>query len=466
MVTIEVGSPTWWLDTLHKRLVARQAAIKTYIAYYEGDHKLTFTTDKFRQAFGGLFGAFSDNWCGVVVDAIGERLRVGGFRLGNTAEADTKLWNIWQANQLDADSELAHTDALVCGDSSALVWPEDGTARITIESPQQVIVAQSKGDRRTRAAALKVWVEEDGFAYATLYLPDGLYKYRSKSKIPEGYGVVDAGASRWEPRDVAGEEWPLRNPFEVVPVVPLVNNPTLLDACGRSELVAVVPVQDAINKLCADMIVASEYGSFRQRWATGVDIPTDPATNQPVDDFKTAASRVWRSPNADAAFGDFSQTDLQVFVKAIDMFVQHIASQTRTPPHYFNAFEGQFPSGESIKSAETGLVAKARRKMRSFGESWEEVMRLALIASGDRRTRKVENMETIWGDPESRSESEHIDAIVKQQALGVPDEILWEKAGYSPQEIERMRAMKADQPEEPSEPDPERTDAIGFVSAG
>jgi hypothetical protein len=56
-----------------------------------------------------------------------------------------------------------------------------------------------------------------------------------------------------------------------------------------------------------------------------------------------------------------------VFVKAVEMLVQHIASQTRTPPHYF-ALTGQFPSGDAIKSAETGLVAKVRRKMVHFGE--------------------------------------------------------------------------------------------------
>jgi hypothetical protein len=231
--------------------------------------------------------------------------------------------------------------------------------------------------------------------------------------------------------------------FGSVPVVPLVNNPLLLDSAGRSELIPVIPVQDAVNKLCADMIVASEFGSFRQRWATGVDIPVNPETNQPIDDFKTAIGKVWRTPNTDARFGDFEQTDLGQFVSAIEMFVQHVASQTRTPPHYFNSFGGQFPSGEAIKSAETGLVAKARRKMRHFGESLEEVMRLALVASGDRRTRKVENMEVIWKDPESRVESEVADSLVKLKSLNVPDRILWERYGMSPQEIERAEALIA-----------------------
>jgi hypothetical protein len=449
-----VNSAEWWLDTLHKRLAARLPALNNYARYYEGDHPLLFATEKFRQAFGRQFGSFADNWCQIVADSVVERLQVDGFRLGTNAKADTKLWEIWQANQLDADSELGISDAVTLGDSSVLVWPGDPVPRITVESPFQMIVAQGKGDRRMRAAALKVWVEDDGYAHATLYLPDFLYKYRSKSKVVEGAGANDgAGSARWDKRLVDGESWPLKNPLGVVPVVPLVNKPSLLDSCGRSELEPVIPIQDAVNKLCADMIVASEFGSFRQRWATGVDIPVDPETNQPIDDFKTAIGKVWRTPNTEARFGDFEQTDLGQFVSAIEMFVQHIASQTRTPPHYFNSFGGQFPSGEALRSAETGLVAKARRKMRHFGEAFEEVMKLALQASGDRRTRKLDSMEVIWRDPESQSEAEHVDAIVKQKALNVPDEVLWEKIGYSPQEIERMREMRDVQPPAPAQPD-------------
>ncbi len=66
---------------------------------------------------------------------------------------------------------------------------------------------------------------------------------------------------------------------------------------------------------------------------------------------------------------------IKSFVTGVEMLVQHIASQTKTPPHYFY-LSGQFPSGESIKSAETGLVAKVLRKQRYFGEGWEEVVRL------------------------------------------------------------------------------------------
>lgn len=449
-----VGSPEWWVDHLDKRLSNRQRKLTTYAAYYDGEHPLLFASEKFRRAFGPTLGAFADNWCALVSDAVDERLRVDGFRIGSQQEADRKIWDIWQRNQLDKDSALVHTDALTLGDSYGLVSPDpesDKRALITVESAQQMIVARVKGDRRKRAAALKVWVEEDGYARATLYMPDFIYKLKGKTKVEDGASIVySAGVGRWEPREERGETFPIANPLNVVPVVPFVNNPTMLDDCGRSEIGAVIPVQDAVNKLVSDMIVASEFGAFRQKWGTGIEIPVDPDTNQPIDTYRAAVERMWTTPNDQASFGTFDATDLSSFVQGIEMLVQHIASQTRTPPHYFY-LRGEFPSGESIKSAETGLVAKARRKMRWFGESWEELMALALEIEGSKAIRKVSHtMETIWSDPESRSESEHVDAIIKKKALNVPDEVLWEEAGYSPQQIERMKKINAERQPEPS----------------
>ena len=43
---------------------------------------------------------------------------------------------------------------------------------------------------------------------------------------------------------------------------------------------------------------------------------------------------------------------------------------TQTAPHYF-FLRGEFPSRESIQSAETGLVVEVEDKQVVFGEAWE-----------------------------------------------------------------------------------------------
>lgn len=433
---LEVGSPRYWLDRLDRQLAERRPVLARYAAYYDGDHPLEFATEKFRQAFGHQFRDFADNWCEMVVDAVEDRLNIRGFRLGDDPAADAPAWSIWQRNQMDADAQLAHTESLIYGISYAGVWPDRDGPAITVESPLQVTVAKQAGSRRERAAALKVWREDDGHDLATLYLPNALYKFRTHTKGGDG----TAGLARWEPREIDGEAWPLPNPFGVVPVVPIENKPRLLVA-GVSEIAKVIPVQDAINKTIADMLVAAEFNGMRQRWATGMEIPRDPETNQPIEPFGTAIKRLWIAEDENTTFGEFGETNLRGFVETVAMFVQHIASQTRTPPHYLNPGADRL-SGESIKAAETGLVAKCRRKMVFFGEAWEEIIRLALVAAGDERRFDASQAETIWGDPESRTESEHVDAVMKQQALGVPNEVLWEKLGYSPQEIERIKTIR------------------------
>jgi hypothetical protein len=436
------------LRRLGKMLEDRRPELERHQAYYEGQHRLAFATSKFREAFGSLFSAFSDNLCELVVDAVEERLNVEGFRMGpKGTEADRDAWRIWQANQLDAWSQIAHTTALVKGVVYVLVGPGEkrDMPEITIEDPCHTIVLYEPGSQRRRIAGLKRWVDDSGRLMANLYLPEWVEKYESDSISKTG--SWDLARVRWRRRLVDGEPWPLRNALGVVPLVPLVNKPQLATE-GRSEITSIIPLNDAINKLVADMLIASEFGSFRQRWATGIEVPVDEETGAEIEPFKAAVDRLWVARgsgdiNNPPRFGEFEQTDLTQFTHAVELLVQHVASESRTPYHYFMQHGGQPPSGESLKSSETGLVAKAMRKQRLFGEGWEEVLSLAFRQVGQDDKAGIEDSETIWRDPESRTEAEHVDALVKMASLGVPHEILWERWGASPTEIARWKELIA-----------------------
>ena len=432
-----LGTPPQVLDLLEKRLEDRRGRTARYEAYYAGQHRLSFATSRFREAFGNLFSAFADNWCQLVVDASVERLHVTGFRFGDEQQGDDEAWRIWQANDLDGASMLAHTEAVKCGESYLLVSPNDedpDVPLITVEHPSQVIVAHAPGMRRVRLAALKKWQGDDKHVYATLYLPNTVYRFRSREPVRGDL----ASRIEWVTRDEAQN-----NPLGRVPVVPLYNEPSLLGG-GMSDLAGVIPLQDACNKLISDMLVASEFAAFRQRWATGIETPRDPETGEalPGKDFLSSVARVWNVEDPEAKFGDFEVTDLGNYVKAIEMIVQHVAAQTRTPPHYLLGQSGAFPSGESLKSTETGLVAKVQRKQVSFSDGYEEAIRLAFLLKGDERRGRAFDAETLWKDPESRTEGEHVDAVLKMASIGVPQEALWERLGASPQEIGRWKDMQ------------------------
>jgi hypothetical protein len=289
---------------------------------------------------------------------------------------------------------------------------------------------------RKRLAGLRDWVDEWGVEHCVLYLPTDVLWW-SRQGLNKAW-VEDVGSGT--------------NPLGVVPLVPLPNMPTLSNRQGRSDIERVIPVQDAVNKLCADMIVASEYAAFPQRWMTGVEIPRypegDPNAGQPLPSFTSrflaGAGYTWADESENARMGNFAVSDLGIYVRAIEMFIQHIAAQTRTPPHYLLGAMGSFPSGESLKATETGLVAKVKRKQLSFGEGWEEVIRLAFAVAGDDARAGSTSCETIWMNPESRSTAEITDAAVKMDSIGVPRPALWEYIGATPAQIERWVAMGAE----------------------
>lgn len=421
-------SPAWWLRRLEGKLTDRAKYVDRMNRYYSGDHPLPIVRDKLRRDFERMLRMSKSNFCEIVVDAVEERLNVEGFRVGgDDVAADRRAWEIWQANQLDAESQVAHADALVAGVTNVTVWRSrnDDTPRIAVEDPLETIVEYAPGDRRRRAAGLKLWKDEwTGRNRADVWLPDAIYSFE---RLKDG---------QWRQ---FGEDNRNAHPLGVVPMVPLVNKPRAR-WWGRSELEVAIPSQDRINKLLFDMMLASELASFRQRWVTGMDIPVDPDTNEPVQPFKAAIDELWIDENPETKFGEFDVTPLEPYQKGIEQSVLHIAVQTRTPRHYLIE-QGQSPSGDAIKSAETGLVAKARRKMRHFGEAWEEVMRLARRFDGQ---SSPADSEVVWADPEYRSEGEIVDAAVKKvTSLGVPAQQVWEDIGYSPQQIRRFSVMRA-----------------------
>lgn len=434
-VTLEqssLRSPEEWRDALLRALGARMPTIAKCESYYNGDHKLAFTTSQFRETFGYLFSAFADNWCDLVVDAAAERLRVEGFRFGDST-ADSAAWEIWQRNGLDAESDMAHTDAIKLGCVYALVGPGDGgKATIQIEPADKAIVAVDPAAGKQRLAGLRNWTDEWGIEHAEVYTPDSVTWWSRKSEHTPWAEEIGAGT----------------NPLGVVPLIPLPNMPTLSNRLGRSDIIRVISLQNAVNKLCGDMIVASEFAAYPQRWATGIELPLNPATGEKMaPDYLGGANRVWGVEKENAKFGNFQVSDLTTYVRAIEMFIQHVAAQTRTPPHYLLGAMGSFPSGESLKATETGLVAKVRRKMLSFGEGWEEAMRLAFAVEGDAAKSELIEAEVIWANPESRIVGETVDAAVKLASIGVPRPALWEFTGASPQQIERW--MKEGDPEPP-----------------
>ncbi|CAL9301200.1 phage portal protein [Streptomyces sp. SudanB91_2054] len=443
---------------MESELMRRRTDIDRNDSYYRGKHPLKFASEEFARFHGSRYRGFADNWVGVVADSPVERLTVTGFQASGEERADKDLWEVWQVNGLDVDSQLGFLGAVNSARSFALVWgdPDDPDMPVvTFEDASQCIVIYEPGSRRRRRAALKRW-QDGSHDYATLYLPDELWKFRrpllgQREKSPQESDIDDE-LRRWSPRDEEelGEPNPQPNPMGVVPMVELPNKPMLV-ADPISDVSGVIAMQDAINLLWAQMFTASDYASFPQRVVMGAERPMIPKLNaageivgkQPVDLEKFAVERVLWITGKDAKIAEWQAANLAAYSQIIEVAVGHLAAQTRTPQHYLVGKMANL-SGDALLAAETGLVKRVEEKQLWFGQALREIARLIFLARGqDDKAAAMRAGAVLWADAESRSYAQLADALLKLKDIGFPFEWLALKYGLTPTEVANVVAMRA-----------------------
>ncbi|MGW4446456.1 phage portal protein [Streptomyces sp. NPDC004682] len=417
-------TPEQWLSYLYGKVPGPLHPSRIYSQYYEGEQqKLAFSQMRYKAAFASVFEQWRDNFCGMIVDAANERLNVDSFRIPGDQGTDKDARQFWQRSSMDAYSNAVHLEALIQGRAYVVVWADkDGEPTITPVSADRMAISYKPGSLSELEAAARFEMDSWGRQQVTLWTEDYVYE-------------VAYGTTEWD----QGVKMP--NPLGVVPVVPF-ENKVRLTGDPVSDLANCIPIQDAINKTIMDALTASETAAFPQRYVTGLEIQED-AQGNPVAPFNVGLDKLLQAEDPQAKFGSFESANLQNYVTLVDMLLQHLASVSRVPSHYFLVNSSSTPSGEAIISAEAGLVAKVRERMLHFGESWERVIRLCFAVKGDKR-KDAFDMETRWRDPEYRTEAQHIDALLKLKQLNVPEEILWAEAGFSAAQIDSFREMRKD----------------------
>lgn len=431
-------APDQWLDRLLKLHDADVPKITEYDHYYEGTQPLSYMDPVMLRELNERLRALVINWPRLVTDALEERLDVEGFRWARDARADDDLWGIWQANDLDEESQLAHIDALALRRSYVIVGAnEDDEAHplITVESPLEVYADR---DPRTRqvTAAVKRWSEpepgKESVDHATLYLPD----------LTMWYVKTNKGA--WIPDP---DQEPDFHELGRVPVVPVVNRARTRNRAGVSELADVTPVSDALCKIATDMMVSAEFHAIPRRWAAGLTEEdfVDPDGNR-VSTLAARVGALWLSENPETKFGQFPEAQLSNFHETIDTLARVVSGLTGLPPHFLGYVGGEPISADAIRASEARLVKRAERRQRAFGGAWERVMRLALLIRDGAEPDGAASLETIWRDAATPTRAQQADAAVKLHAAGLlPTEQAWEDLGYTQIQIARMLDMMSRQ---------------------
>jgi Phage portal protein, SPP1 Gp6-like len=391
-------SPQWWVKRLYDELQARQSDMQLHRDLVDDEHMPANTAEKSAK-FRMMAGLSTTNLCGLVVEATAERMEVEGFRFGDNPDSDADAWGIWQNSDFDAGSAESITHALVYGRSFVSVDPNG--PRLLGEDPRQVIVAYSSDGRRDRLAALKVFVDEwTGGKFATLYLPTVVYRFR------DGQSNTSA-PPLWLPREIPGLADQDRNPLGEVPFFELRNRPM---GRTRSEIANLVIPQRRLNQAVFNTDAVAEYGAFRQKWATGIEVPRDPVTGLPVSPYEAHVTKLFVA-DGEAKFGDFNATDLNGYLKLGQEIAAHIARISRVPITYFLTDVSNI-SADALALLVSGLVKKCQRRVKGYEPAFEGAMRLAFKAMGDARALEM-NAETRWASMETRSVAQDADAAVK-----------------------------------------------------
>lgn len=432
-------SPEWWVQRLFRALSVRNVRLHRLQSYYLGTNSTwELASRAHRDTFGTSFRDLRANLARPVVEVPEQRLRVIGLTIWDDDAGSAAAWDIWTQNQLEALSSEAHLSALSTGICPVIVSTAEiapGIPLVTVEDPLSVYVEHDAADSRTRRAALKVWAEDDGRRTAILYLPDVIEWWQTEHR-PE-----DGTAPRWRRLEAGGP-----NPLGVVPVVELRNAPR-----AEAEHEGVIDQLRVYAHTLYNMVTAAHYAAYPQRWAAGVeqdeeatevDADGHPISSPPAG-AQSGPDTTITTESPDAKFGSFATADLAGFVRLLEAQRADIGTISHTPHRLLVPPPTSVPpSGESVRLADAPLTAKVQRKMVTLGNGWETVMRLAFLASGDQLRARRMDLETEWADPELHTESEHMDALVKMQAMGVPQEELWRRMGASPQQIRRWKAAQ------------------------
>lgn len=458
---------------LYRRLNDRRTLVQTTDDYYRGKQKLRFASDKWREYHADRYRDFADNWCAPVANSPAERIRLDGFRLDDDPEQspDEKLlWLDWLRNDMDAQSSQGFLASIIGTRSYVLVWGDDDDEPVaTWERPDQVIVEYDIERPGRRIAALKTWVEDD-LEFATLYLPDELWKLQrqrvgasvDRSALPvgaRGYEffestsglTVAAGSpdSGWRLRD--GDATHVANPMGVVPIVEFPNRP-MLGGEPLSDISGTIAMQDAINLLWAYAFTAADFASMPARVVLGQEPPKIPILDesgqkvgeQPVDIKKLAEDRILWLTGQNTKVDQWDAAKLDVFTSVIETCVTHIAAQTRTPPHYLVLGKGMVNvNADGMRAAETGLVKKVEEAQLFFSPPAREVFRLFALVRDDKRLADACRFGVVqWKNAENRSQAQLVDGLQKLGAIGFPFRWLAEQYGLSLPEITRLMEMR------------------------
>ncbi|MCA5891982.1 phage portal protein [Isoptericola sp. NEAU-Y5] len=421
-----------------KRPGARLDLARRYA--YTGDHDLPYMPRRVGREFRALAESSREHRIPAVLQTLSAPLRVVGFRTSGTSE-NAAPWANWQANGLDARQDGVHFDALAAGVSYVRVVPSGNRGDVAAITPcgfDSVLALYASADAEWPIEAIHHVGRGTDSNGVTRNIYD-VWTPSHRQRFEE--------ADRSTNTDGLAASEPVPHGLGVVPFVRFVER---FGAPCQGLASTLKPQADRLNRALLSLEVVQQYASFRQRWATGLAIPVDEETGEPLEPFEAAVSRLWVSDSTDAKFGDFAQSDPSGVLANI--------ADARTAMAVLAGVQPGLVEGLDVAGAKAGAAATSSslmdRRIRSlsasFGEAWEQVLRLAAKVTGDSRAASDNASRVTWETVEAESVQATVTALATAVgALGLPPEATWPALvatipGATADDLETWRALAAE----------------------
>jgi hypothetical protein len=331
-------------------------------------------------------------WCAAGVDARSERLQVMGYRMPGQTTVDSGMQEIWQDNNFDSESILVHNEAMNFGRSYVIVGVGDnGDPLLTPESATNMIGSWDLR-RRELSAAYQSYLDVDPTSDTYLQQLSTLYTRNSTIQL------VNYQGKGWAVQD--------RNDHNqgIVPVVMFAVNQSIHNRLGQSTMTAAWRnTQDRACRLLQRMDISSEFFAAPKVWLLGT-------TEQAFQKKDGSIASAWETfigrisaiqADAHGNLPDVKQTagsSPDGFIASLDKETRIMAGHTCLSPEFLGMFsDGNPSSADAIRMSDFRLKTTADRLATIFGESWEQVMRIAMqVAGGDGFSDDARQMETDW----------------------------------------------------------------------
>ncbi|WP_411815757.1 phage portal protein [Gordonia sp. SND2] len=433
------------LERLHVGTAAIAAAEKEWKRRednYRGNQALPYAPEGVSVEYLELRKQAIANWLAPAMDVPVQRMEMESVT-DEQGKVDTDAWQYMTAAKMHTRQRILYSSMMVHGRAALSVSKVPGGGRMFVENVRRLHFEPSPEDPFSTQYVVKRWTEKKRAATG-LWTPPG-----ADVGVRE-YAVVydDVSAVRWMKKSAGtlGEWTKVSETVHGLGALPFVQIGSRVDADNvpHAAIDGLIDMQDAINTIRFNTLLAMQFSAFRQRVATGYDPllrdasgdviylkgpdgqPIIGPNGEPVPALRkggrVGVDRMLIFPGKDTKVFDLDESNLDRYVNVYVRFLTDLFTKGQVPPQYALDKMANL-SGDAMAGADATLQALVGDLQGEAAGGLSEAMQLMDRAHG----RTPVHREISWADKAPKSFGQIVDGIVKLvQGAGFPKRDAWD----------------------------------------